>query len=87
MICVISVSPKVDSFPKGINNLLASEPLLLVDKLLQRSASSSWNVCSETPGRFAICRAIPVDISPRSQPDRALSALNYGLTPTCNLSQ
>jgi hypothetical protein len=28
-----------------------------------------------------------VDISPRSQPDRALSFLNYGLTPTCNLSQ
>jgi hypothetical protein len=28
-----------------------------------------------------------VDIPPRSQPDRALSALNYGLTPTCNLSQ
>jgi hypothetical protein len=28
-----------------------------------------------------------VDISPSSQPDRALSALNYELTPTCNLSQ
>jgi hypothetical protein len=28
-----------------------------------------------------------VDIPPSSQPDRALSALNYGLTPTCNLSQ
>jgi hypothetical protein len=28
-----------------------------------------------------------VDISPSSQPDRALSALNYGLTPNCNLSQ
>jgi hypothetical protein len=27
-----------------------------------------------------------VDIPPRSQPDRALSALNYRLTPTCNLS-
>jgi hypothetical protein len=28
-----------------------------------------------------------VDISPSSKPDWALSALNYGLTPTCNLSQ
>jgi hypothetical protein len=28
-----------------------------------------------------------VDIYPSSQPDRALSALNYRLTPTCNLSQ
>jgi hypothetical protein len=28
-----------------------------------------------------------VDISPSSQPDRTLSALNYGLTPNCNLSQ
>jgi hypothetical protein len=28
-----------------------------------------------------------VDISPSSQPDRALSALNYRLTPNCNLSQ
>jgi hypothetical protein len=28
-----------------------------------------------------------VDISPSSQPDRALSALSYGLTPNCNLSQ
>jgi hypothetical protein len=26
-------------------------------------------------------------ISPSSQPDRALPALNYGLTPTCNISQ
>jgi hypothetical protein len=28
-----------------------------------------------------------VDITPSSQPDRALSSLNYGLTPNCNLSQ
>jgi hypothetical protein len=28
-----------------------------------------------------------VDISPRRQPDRSLSTLNYGLTPDCNLSQ
>jgi hypothetical protein len=28
-----------------------------------------------------------VDIPPSSQPDRALSALTYGLTPSCNLSQ
>jgi hypothetical protein len=28
-----------------------------------------------------------VDIYPSSQPYRALSSLNYGLTPTCNLSQ
>jgi hypothetical protein len=28
-----------------------------------------------------------VDIYPSSQPNRALSALNYGLTPRCNLSQ
>jgi hypothetical protein len=28
-----------------------------------------------------------VDISPSSKPDRALSALNSGLTPNCNLSQ
>jgi hypothetical protein len=28
-----------------------------------------------------------VDIPPSSQPGRALSALNYGLTPNCNLSQ
>jgi hypothetical protein len=28
-----------------------------------------------------------VDIYPSSQPDRELSALNYGLTPTCNLAQ
>jgi hypothetical protein len=27
------------------------------------------------------------DISPSSQPDQALSALNYGLTPNCNVSQ
>jgi hypothetical protein len=36
--------------------------------------------------RLAILRGC-VDISPRSQPDRALSTLNYGLTPNCNLSQ
>jgi hypothetical protein len=28
-----------------------------------------------------------VDISPSSQPDQALSSLNYGITPICNLSQ
>jgi hypothetical protein len=28
-----------------------------------------------------------VDIPPSSQPDRALFAINYGLTPNCNLSQ
>jgi hypothetical protein len=28
-----------------------------------------------------------VDLSPSRQPDRALSALNYGLTRDCNLSQ
>jgi hypothetical protein len=28
-----------------------------------------------------------VDIPPNSQPDRALSALTYGLKPSCNLSQ
>jgi hypothetical protein len=28
-----------------------------------------------------------VDIVPSSQPDRALSALTYGLKPSCNLSQ
>jgi hypothetical protein len=36
--------------------------------------------------RLAILRG-RVDIPPRSQPDRALSALNYRLTPTCNLLQ
>jgi hypothetical protein len=30
---------------------------------------------------------VRVDISPSSQPDRALSALSYGLKPNCNLSQ
>jgi hypothetical protein len=35
--------------------------------------------------RLAILRGC-VDIYPSSQPDRALSTLNYGLTPTCNLS-
>jgi hypothetical protein len=36
--------------------------------------------------RLAILRGC-VDISPSSQPNQALSTLNYGLTPTCNLSQ
>jgi hypothetical protein len=36
--------------------------------------------------RLAILRGC-VDISPSSQPDRALSALNYRLTPNCNLAQ
>jgi hypothetical protein len=36
--------------------------------------------------RLAILRGC-VDISPRSQPDRALSAQNYGLTHNFNLSQ
>jgi hypothetical protein len=36
--------------------------------------------------RLAILRGC-VDIPPSSQPDRSLSALNYGLTPNCNLSQ
>jgi hypothetical protein len=36
--------------------------------------------------RLAILRGC-VDITPSSQPDRALSALNYGLTPNCNISQ
>jgi hypothetical protein len=36
--------------------------------------------------RLAIMRGC-VDIYPSSQPDRALSALNYRLTPNCNLSQ
>jgi hypothetical protein len=36
--------------------------------------------------RLAILRGC-VDISPSSQPDRALYALNYRLTPNCNLSQ
>jgi hypothetical protein len=29
----------------------------------------------------------PADITPSSQPDRALSTLTYGLKPSCNLSQ
>jgi hypothetical protein len=33
------------------------------------------------------CTTTSVDISPSYQPDRALAALNYGLTPTFNLSQ
>jgi hypothetical protein len=36
--------------------------------------------------RLAILRGC-IDISPSSQPDRALSALSYGLKPICNLSQ
>jgi hypothetical protein len=36
--------------------------------------------------RLAILRGC-VDIPPSSQPDRALSALSYWLTPICNLSQ
>jgi hypothetical protein len=36
--------------------------------------------------RLAILQGC-VDLFPRRQPDRALSALNYGLTPYCNLSQ
>jgi hypothetical protein len=36
--------------------------------------------------RLAILQGC-VDLSPRRQPDRALSALNYGITPDCNLSQ
>jgi hypothetical protein len=36
--------------------------------------------------RLAILRGC-VDIYPSFQPDRALSALSYGLTPTYNLSQ
>jgi hypothetical protein len=36
--------------------------------------------------RLAILRGC-VDISPSSHPDRALSALSYGLTPNYNLSQ
>jgi hypothetical protein len=36
--------------------------------------------------RLAILRGC-VDIFPSSQPDRAISALNYKLTPICNLSQ
>jgi hypothetical protein len=36
--------------------------------------------------RLAILRGC-VDIPPSSQPDRALSALTYGLKPSCNLSQ
>jgi hypothetical protein len=36
--------------------------------------------------RLAIMRGC-VDISPISHPDRALSALSYGLRPNCNLSQ
>jgi hypothetical protein len=35
----------------------------------------------------AMITSLIVDISSRSQPDRAPSAMNYGLTPTCNLSQ
>jgi hypothetical protein len=36
--------------------------------------------------RLAIMRGC-VDTPPSSQPDRALSALTYGLKPSCNLSQ
>jgi hypothetical protein len=36
--------------------------------------------------RLAILRGC-ADISPSSQPERALSALSYGLKPNCNLSQ
>jgi hypothetical protein len=63
IIWVISESPSVDSFPNGINNLLASDPPFLVDNLLHRCANSSRKSCSETPGRFAICRAIHVVLS------------------------
>jgi hypothetical protein len=63
MICVISESLKVDYFPKGMKNLLASDPPLLIVRLLQRSASCSQNACLETPGRFEIRRAIPVVLS------------------------
>jgi hypothetical protein len=60
IIWVISESPNVYSFPNGIKNLLASDPPFLVDKLLHRCANSSQKSCSETPGRFAIHRAIHV---------------------------
>jgi hypothetical protein len=63
IIWVISESPSVDSFPNGIKNLLASDPPFLVDKLLHRCANSSRKICSETPGHFAIRRAIPVVLS------------------------
>jgi hypothetical protein len=36
--------------------------------------------------RLAILRGSD-DIPPSSQPDRAISALTYGLEPSCNLSQ
>jgi hypothetical protein len=36
--------------------------------------------------RLAVLRGC-VDIFPSSQPDQALSALSYGLTSNCNLSQ
>jgi hypothetical protein len=36
---------------------------------------------------IALISTRDVDISPSSQSDRELSALNYGLTPNCNLSQ
>jgi hypothetical protein len=36
---------------------------------------------------FYYSLVLTVDIFPSSQPNRALSALNYELKPTCNLSQ
>jgi hypothetical protein len=50
-------------FPNGIKNLLASDPPFLMDRLLHRCANSSRKSCSETPGRFAIRRAIHVVLS------------------------
>jgi hypothetical protein len=45
------------------------------------------HVCVRCMYNLLIVDVCFVDISPSSQPDRALSALSYGLKPNCNLSQ
>jgi hypothetical protein len=47
----------------------------------------SWNAIKMFSFRRNLSQDKTVDIPPSSQPDRALSALNYGLTPNCNLYQ
>jgi hypothetical protein len=44
-------------------------------------------VACSMSGGAGILSCSCVDIPPSSQPDRALSALTYGLKPSCNLSQ
>jgi hypothetical protein len=71
--------------PSKVKTVVVTGPgdCVSVDQL----ESSTPGFVAQLKGILAKRRYTCVDIPPSSQPDRALSALTYGLKPSCNISQ